>query len=420
MTGVHQPVTPVATSLHRLQHFPTFEPILRNRKQIDYALVCFLALSLPSRAQEDRRSAIAVHYGRAEQALSQGQSKIAAEEFTSILGLDPNNSQAYANLGVIAFKANDYAKAHSLFERALLHNPGLWDAKALLGLCKVRQGQTEPGVVLLEEAFPHVKNAEVKLDSGVAIITAHQAANTLRDALPIVLDLEVLMPNNPDVLYTSYRVFAELASEQVNKLAKVAPNSARVYQIYGEASMTQDDFARAVSQFRKAIELDPDLPGIHYQLGMALLTNSQEKTANGETQASFEAELKKNPSDARSEFELGEIARLNNQPDRAEQHYLRALTFQPALADAQVGLGTVLSQQGKSSESQQHFLAAIQLDPENELAHYRLSKAYRSAGRMDEANQELATFQQLHERNEARTPSSTASPARSSSTVPDR
>lgn len=396
---------------------------MRNRKQIGCGLIPVLALSLSLGAQpslqQDKRSAIALHYKQAEQALSKGQSQIAAEEFTAILRIDPNSSQAYANLGVIAFKANDYAKAQSLFEKALSHNPALWDAKALLGLCEVRQGLTAPGTAQLEEAFPHVKNTEVKLDAGVAIVAAHQAAGTLREALLIVRELEALLPNNPDVLYTAYRVYAELASDQVSRLAKVAPNSARVYQIYGEASMTQDDFARAVSQFRKAIELDPDLPGIHYQLGMALLTNSQEKTANGETQAAFEEELRKNPSDARSEYELGELSRLNNQPDKAEQHYGHALTLQPGLADAHVGLGTVLAQQGKPADSQQHFVAAIQLDPDNELAHYLLSRAYRRAGRIGEANRELSTFQHLHERNEARTHSSTAPPASTPSTAPD-
>ncbi len=155
---------------------------------------------------------------------------------------------------------------------------------------------------------------------------------------------------------------------QVSELAKAAPGSARLYQIYGEASMSQDDFEKAASQFRKAIELNPNLPGIHYQLGMAILTNSQDKTASAEAQAAFETELKQNLSDARSEYELGEMDRQNSQLDPAMQHYLRALTLQPAFADAHVGLGTVLVQQGKAAESLQHFLTAIQLDPENEIS----------------------------------------------------
>ncbi len=419
MTGFSKPVTLTAVPYQRIPAFSAIELTLQNKKHFGCALVCLLALASPLQAQVDKRSAIAMHYKQAERALSQGQAQMAEAEFTAILGLDPGNSEAYANLGVIAFKANDYAKAQPLFERALTLHPALWDAKALLGLCEVRQGHGASGVTLLEDAFPHVKNTEIKLDSGMAIIAAHQTTGTLRDALPIVRNLEALMPNSPDVLYTAYRVYAELASEQVSRLTKVAPNSARVYQIYGEASMTQDDFAKATSEFRKAIELNPSLPGIHYQLGMALLTNSQEKTGTGEAQAAFEAELQINPSDARSEYQLGEIFRMRNLLDQAELHYQRALAFQPSLAEAQVGVGTVLAQLGQAAESQQHFLAAIQLDPDNELAHYRLSRAYRSAGRTDEANRELAIFQQLHERNEARTPS-TVSPAHNTSAVPDR
>jgi len=419
VAGLQQLVTPFRCYIPNVAALPALELTMRNRTQVGCGLILVLALSLSLVAQEDKRSAIALHYQQAEQALSKGQSQIAAAEFTAILQIDPNSAQAYANLGVIAYKANDYAKAQPLLEKALSHNPSLWDAKALLALCKVLQGQTAPGVTLLEDAFPHVRNIEVKLDAGVAIIAAHQAAGTLRDTLPVIRELEILMPNNPDVLYTAYRVYAELASEQVGRLSKIAPNSARVYQIYGEASMTQDDFAKAAAQFRKAVDLDPNLPGVHYQLGMALLTNSQEKAGTGEAEAAFEAELQKNPSDARSEYQLGEIFRMSNQADRAEQHYRRALALQPSLAEAQIGVGTVLAQQGKATESQQHFLAAIQLDPGNELAYYSLSRAYRNAGRTEEANSELAMFQQLHERNEARIPSTT-SPARSSSAVPDK
>ncbi len=390
---------------------------MRNRKHLGCAL-CLLAAALPSGAQVSKRSAIALHYKQAEQALARGQAQVAEAEFTAILGLDPGNAQAYANLGVIAFKANDYGKAQPLFEKALARDPALWDADALLGLSEIRQGHAASGVPLLENAFPHIKNTEVKLDAGVAIITAHQTAGTLREALPVVRDLETLLPDSPDVLYVAYRVYEELASEQVSRLVKVAPDSARTYQLYGEASMTQGDFSKAASQFRRAVELNPNLPGIHYQLGMALLT-SQEKPGTGEARAAFEAELQNNPSDARSEYQLGEIFQAGNLPDQAELHYRRALALQPSLADAQVGVGTVLAQQGKAEESRQYFLAAIQLDPDNELAHYRLSRAYRTAGRTDEANRELAIFRQLHERNEARPPS-TVSPARNPSPAPDR
>ncbi len=127
-------------------------PPLQNRKQLGYLLAFFFATSLPLRAQEDRRSAIAAHYRRAEQALAQGQTEVAEEEFTSILRVDPASFQAFANLGVIAYKANDYAKAQALFEKALSHNPALWMRRHFSA--SVRSGREGPRLVWLFWKMP--------------------------------------------------------------------------------------------------------------------------------------------------------------------------------------------------------------------------------------------------------------------------
>ena len=368
--------------------------------------------------KQTNQSEVQAHYNRAAEALSKGQAEVAVAEFNAILRLDPANPQARANLGVIAYKKGDYAQAKTLFETALAHDPALWDAKALLGLCRMRLGEAEPGLDLLETSFPHVKNPEVKLDAGSAIISAHETAGTLRAALPALGELQTALPANPDVLYIAYRVYSRLASEQVQALTSTAPDSARTYQVYGEASMTQDDFIKARAQFERAVERDPNLPGAHYQLGLAILTNAQDVAARRDAEAAFRAELRINPSDAHAEYQLGEVLRLGNQLREAEQCYTEALRLQPAFAEAQVSLGIVLAQEGREAESLRYLLAATRSDPDNETAHYRLSRAYRSAGRAEDANREMASFQRLHRLHEAGATSSGSSAP--TSAAPDR
>lgn len=343
------------------------------------------------------REQIGVHYKRAEAALAKGQGEAAADEFRDILKLDPTNAEAYADLGVIAFKQGNFVQAKRLFASALQHNPSLWDAKAFLGLTEVHLGQAKKGTMLLEDSFSHIHNHGLKIDAGVAIIRAHQESKTLGQVVDVIRDLELANPDDPEVLYIAYRAYSELASEAVASLSRRAPDSGRMHQILGEAAMTQDDFPGAILQFKKAIAANPNIPGIHYELGHAILTNSQNAQAREQAQQEFEAELKADPTDYNSLYELGEIFRQESKLQLAQKQYEQALRLRPDFADAQVGIGIVLMDQGKPKEAIAHFTDATRLDPDNESAHYRLARAFRAAGRLQEAKSEMLEFQKLHQ-----------------------
>ena len=340
---------------------------------------------------------VVLHYKRAEAALKAGESQTAAAEFKEILKLDPGNAEASANLGVIAYKQADLPQAKQFFTDALKRNPSLWDAKAFLGLIQLQIGSPDDGIALLTEAFPYIRNQNVKIDAGVALIRYHQEQKTLGQVVNVIRDLEVSNPDNPEVLYVAYRAYSDLASQALAALSQKAPDSGHIHQILGEAAMTQDDFPGAILQFKKAIEADPKLPGIHYELGRAILTNSQDTKAQQEAQQEFETELRSDPADFNSEYELGEVYRLESNLQLAEKHFERALQLRPDLADAQVGLGNVLVDEGKAAEAIPHFAEAIRLDPDNESAHYRLAREYRAVGRHQEAAREMLEFQRLHQ-----------------------
>jgi tetratricopeptide (TPR) repeat protein len=361
-------------------------------------LILFLMTGLHvSAADSNTREEVVTHYKRAEAALARGQTDVAEHEFSEILRLDPKNAESYANLGVINFRRAKFQNAKNFFADALTHNPSLTDAKAFLGLTDLRLGATKDGLTLLQETFPKIHNQGLKIDAGVAIIRAHQDSKTLGEVVDVIHELEQTAPKNPEVLYVAYRAYSQLASEAVAALSENASDSGRLQQILGEAGMTQDDFPGAVEHFKKAAAIDEKLPGIHYELGLAILTNSQNATAREEAEREFETALQADPTDSNSEYQLGEIAVLKSDWPLASQHYKRALSLRPDLADARVGLGKVLMRQGKPAEAIPQFLDAIRQEPENEAAHYRLSRAYRTVGRGQEADSESQRFQKLHQ-----------------------
>ncbi len=351
--------------------------------------------------QSDNRREIQIHYERAQEAMKANQPEIAAQEFRAILRLDPDSAQAHANLGVIAFTQADYAKAAHDFRAALKLQPSLSNAQAFLGMCELRLGHVSEARTLLEKSFPHLQEAKLRTQAGMDLIQIDYETHDLDKAVDVLRVLERANPGHPDVLYTAYRTHSDLAAGALATLAKVAPESGRMHQILAQTLVNQDDFPGAIAQYRKALEIDPRLPGLHLELGQTILANSQKEPAREEAEKEFEAELVADPTDGNAEYELGEIYWLRSNLEAALQHYSRALELRPNLVDAQIAMGKVLTAMGQPQKALDYLLEATRLDPQNEVAHYRLAQAYRKLGRGEDADRERATFQKLRDSHAA-------------------
>lgn len=364
-----------------------------TKRNIIVSFVLVLA-SIASYAQTNTSRQVEDHYRRAKDALNANQPEQATKEFRAILELDPRNAEVYANLGVIAFKQGMYSQAKEAFSKAVNLKPSLSDAKAFLGMSELRLGEIANGESLILEAFPHISNQGVKIDAGVALVTVHEESRTLDQVVDVVHELQRLAPHNPEVLYVAYRAYSELAAQALASLSHDG-DFARVHQILAQAAVTQDDFPGAIKEYNLAIAADPHIPGIHYELGRTILTNSQDEAALEEAQREFETELAANPSDAGSEYELGEVFRLMRRITDAERCYRRALEIRSNFAPAHMSLANVLSLEGKKAEALTHYVEASRENPDDEAAHYELARALRSAGRVQEANSEMDLFLKL-------------------------
>ena len=62
-----------------------------------------------------------------------------------------------------------------------------------------------------------------------------------------------LDPDNVDVLFMAQRVYSELADDTLNKLAVLAPGSARMQQVIAERLVNGGDLKGAIEHYRKAL-----------------------------------------------------------------------------------------------------------------------------------------------------------------------
>ena len=101
-------------------------------------LLCLMVC--PSVVAQTTQAQIRMHYERAQKDLQANQPEDAKLEFQAILKLDPNNAEAHANLGLIAFAGASYETAAADLRAALKIRPSMWNAQAFLGLSEMRLG----------------------------------------------------------------------------------------------------------------------------------------------------------------------------------------------------------------------------------------------------------------------------------------
>ena len=179
----------------------------------------------------------------------------------------------------------------------------------------------------------------------------------------------------------------------------VNPNSARMHQAMAHELAKRGAFEEAIKNYREALKIDPQLPGLHFELAEMLGTLS---TAGGreEAEKEYKAAVVANPLDEQSESRLGDIALQKDDVKEANERYIRAIQIRPGDPEASIGLAKVFIAMDQPEKAEPLLLRALQLDPTSALAHFRLATLYRQAGRNADAKRELEEYQKYKKMKE--------------------
>lgn len=334
------------------------------------------------------------HLRRATEYLKANETDSAVKEFQAVLALDPKNAEANANLGVVAFFRRDYRSAAQYLRQAVAIDPSLVKSQALLGICERRLGNPSARA-LLEKSFSKLKDKPLRLQVGLELAALYEEQGDSGATASVMQSLVDLDPDNVDVLFMAQRVYSELADDTLNKLAILAPGSARMQEVIAERLINGGDLQHAIEHYKKALQIDPRLPGVHFELGEAILQSSSDPAVQAEAEKEFEAAEAIGDDTAKVECGLGGIALSQSDLDRAFTHYQRAYKLNPNEVEAQLGLARVLMMQQKPQGAVNYLLAVIQADPLNSEAHYRLATAYKRLQMGDQAQKEMHLFQEI-------------------------
>jgi tetratricopeptide (TPR) repeat protein len=263
-------------------------------------------------------------------------------------------------------------------------------------------GHCSEALPLLRKAIRQASNHDLKKRLGLDGLRCAMTHNTPYESLEFLSVLSRDFPHDPEVLYAATHAYSDLSMRSSQDLARDAPFSYEVHELNAEALEIQGKWDEAAVEYRRILEINPMLPGIHARLGRTLLSKPQPSQVEVEqARKNFEEELEIDPRNAAAEYVLGQLAADANDSATAIRHFTRATKLDTGFSEAYLGLGTSLNSAKRFADAIPPLETYEKLAPDSPTGHYQLAFAYAGAGRREDANREAALQRQTSEALEA-------------------
>lgn len=167
-----------------------------------------------------------------------------------------------------------------------------------------------------------------------------------------------------------------------NTRAKPQPLSTRFHALLQQAEhlFTHGQYRQAFELAQHALTLDPQNAGLLNFAGVCAINFGDQ----GNAQQYWRSAIAFGSAIPDTFFNLGLLLARQQQKEKAEQCYRRAIDLDPHHAEAYCNLGNLL---GDGTEAEACYRSAIALDPSFGAAHYNLGNLHFKHGNWEEAEQ---------------------------------
>lgn len=270
------------------------------------------------------------------------------------------------------------------------------------GTSLAESGHCAEAMPLLKRAVRQTADRDLKKRIGLDGLHCAMTHDTPYDSLDFLAVLSREFPHDPEVLYAATHAYSDLSMRTSQDLAREAPFSFQVHALNAEALEIQGRWDEAAAEYRKILEINPMLSGIHARLGRALLAKPQPTPSDVEqAKKNFEEEIEIDPRNAGAEYVLGQLAADSRDFPTAIRHFGQATKLDASFSEAYLGLGTSLNSAKRFTDAIPPLESYEKMAPDSPTGHYQLAMAYAGAGRKEDANREAALQRQASEALEA-------------------
>jgi tetratricopeptide (TPR) repeat protein len=293
-------------------------------------------------------------------------------------------------LGVLALRysvARDYAHAAPLFDDALALEPHsssllLAYAQSALALGDADHARMLAMKFLRTREGSREQMARAHQVLGRSLLKLNQDQQA-RKEFQAAVDIDPTFANGYDLAVACLDLDDEPCADQIfGEMEKSFGDTAQIHFLFGRAYGDSDFQPRAVTEFRRAIQENPRLPGVHYLLAAVLLATGDDASHVQQAQEELKKELAISPRDAMSYAALGHIAAGKGNNVEAEADLTRAAALDPKNPDPWLYLGQLDFDMHRFSQAESALRHCIQLTTDVSRNRYQVQKAHFLLGRI--------------------------------------
>ena len=306
-------------------------------------------------------------YYRAHVDRGNGRADKAIAGFERALELRPDNVAAWVWLGNTLFQSAVYDRARAAFEKAVGLHDGSASAHLGLGRVALAERRYEDAVTSLTRVLALLPGAT---------IAHYPLAQAYRGMGRVELAQQHLDMRGETEAYPQDPLMEEIRTRF---------GSPTAITDRGGNAFAQGDFAMAVAEFRKVVDIAPDVAMAHANLGAALFHAGDRAGAT----AAFERALELDPADHAVLYSLGVLKRVAGNAAAEGRYYAQALDRQPDYVPAHLEWGHVLRVGGDHTGAIEHYRAVVEIEPRNAVARFGLAMALVKLERWSEVRDAL-------------------------------
>ena len=294
----------------------------------------------------------------------------AITEYKRVLQIK-SNPTTILNLGIAYYKTSQLVPAIEAFEKVRDANPGDMRTILLLADCHLRMGENKKVIDLLSPLERTSSDDQGLIYMlGTALVRDGQAAK------------------------------GQLVIEKILKNGE----SAEARLLMGTTKMMVNDYAGALVDMQKAVDLNPNLPDVYSYYGLALLSTGDQAGAK----KAFQRELQLDPNNFDGNLRMGVLLRQDEEFEKAMALFRHALEIRPGDPGVRYQIASLELATGQVDAAQRDLESIIKESPTFTEAHVSLATVYYRQKRKADGDRERATVEKLNAARQAAEPAAKA------------
>jgi tetratricopeptide (TPR) repeat protein len=321
------------------------------------------------------------YYNSAQELQRAGKLNEAAEQYRAFV------ADALGQLAIGYALVPDYTQAAPLFDEALSLEPDsqslLLDyARTALVLGDLDHARTLATEFMQKHQGDRQRLAQAHQVLGRALLKLNRDQEA-RKELEAAVALDPTFPNGYDLAVACLDLDDEKCAVQIfDEMEKSFGDTPEIHMAFGRAYGDSDFQPRAITEFRRAIEENPRLPGVHYLLAAVLLATGNAESPLESAEAELKKELSISPHDSMTYAALGKIEVTRNNYPEAESYLKKAILLGPQSPDGYLYLGQLYFNRNRLAEAETALRECIRLTTDTSRNRYQVQKAHYLLGRI--------------------------------------